>query len=634
MRIKLIVLITLGFITFVTGGYTCPFTDLKLVGESGSNITNLAAPTNLVARAVTKSRIDLSWADNSSNEFGFKVERRGQGEEVFFQVGTTGPSITKFSNTGVTAQGTYEYRILAYNIDGDSLPSNVSSSSNAPPSDPTNLAATPKSYTEVQLTWTDNSINETGFKIERSTDGFSFTMIKVVGASITTYSDTGLVPNTSYYYRVKGYSNLFGDSGYTSVVSASTFSTSDMVRTWGGTTIDRSNDLYLDPGANVYVTGKTKSFGVGNDDAFVLKYNSGGDVLWQRTWGESSNDEATAVGADSDGNVYIAGTTYSFDVRGSGTFLVQYDASGSVLWQKKWDGIMNDFIRGIGTSSGGIYLAGETNSNDIASRDTLAVKYNAGGSVQWAKSWGTSGTDSAYGIAVDSSDNIYICGETATMSGTDCVLLKYSGFGSLQWSKDWSHTGTERGRAVVVTSGGSSIYVVGQTNSDGAGNDDALILKYGSNGALIWEKTWGGINSDIAYGVAVDDTGTIYVTGMTSSFGASGAAFLLKYDSSGFIVEQKIWDGPAPDSGASVSADAYCIFVAGYTQNLATAGGWQDVIGTDSFIVGSLDQAGTGAETVLSAGIEQGGITGRTTTPTGSVSGGGGDDALLLRMRK
>lgn len=89
------------------------------------------------------------------------------------------------------------------------------------PTAPTNLSATAASSSQIDLAWTDNSSNEDGFKIERSTDGTNFSQIATVGSNTVSYSSTGLSANTTYYYRVRAY-NTGGDSNYSNTASATT----------------------------------------------------------------------------------------------------------------------------------------------------------------------------------------------------------------------------------------------------------------------------------------------------------------------------------------------------------------------------------------------------------------------------
>jgi Zn-dependent metalloprotease/transcriptional regulator CtsR len=182
-----------------------------------------AAPSNLSATPVTSSRIDLLWTDNASNEQGFKVERSTDGAN-FSQVALLGVNATAWSNTGLATGGTYTYRVRSYNGPNDSAPSNTATAAPLPaPNAPGNLVATPISGSRIDLAWTDTSAYEQGFKVERSTDGTTFTQIATVGANVTTYSSTSLASGTTYTFRVRAYDGP-NDSAWSNTASATTSS--------------------------------------------------------------------------------------------------------------------------------------------------------------------------------------------------------------------------------------------------------------------------------------------------------------------------------------------------------------------------------------------------------------------------
>ena len=186
-----------------------------------------AAPSTLTATALTQTTIRLDWVDNSSNENGFKVERSLNGS-TFVLVTTTGANEITFTDSGLTANTTYFYRVRGTNAGGDSAPSNLVSATTLPnpPSAPTALTGQLQVLTnpyslQVNLAWTDTSNNETGFKIERSTDGLTYGQITVVAAGSQSYADTTVTPDGTFSYRVVA-TNTGGDSATSNVVTVNT----------------------------------------------------------------------------------------------------------------------------------------------------------------------------------------------------------------------------------------------------------------------------------------------------------------------------------------------------------------------------------------------------------------------------
>ena len=185
-------------------------------------------PADLTATAVSSSQINLAWVDSATTEQGFKIERcTGAGCSNFTQIATVGANVTSYSNTGLAASTSYSYRVRAYNGGGDSAYSNTASAttqaSTSPPAAPSNLTALAVSSSQINLTWVDNASNETGFKIERCTGikCTNFAQIATTEANVTSFSNTGLLPKTTYRYRVQAY-NASGDSAYSNLVKATT----------------------------------------------------------------------------------------------------------------------------------------------------------------------------------------------------------------------------------------------------------------------------------------------------------------------------------------------------------------------------------------------------------------------------
>jgi len=174
-----------------------------------------AAPTNVVATAVSDARVDVTWSDNAINETGFQIERRQAGVGTFSVVATQPANSRSAQDATVAALTTYEYRVRAVRGAILSEFSNLAVAGTpaigAPPG-PTNLSVVASSRSVMNLSWTDNASNETGFRIERREAGLgAFSSLQLMAANSTAFTDTTAVTGTAYDYRVFA-TNAIGDS--------------------------------------------------------------------------------------------------------------------------------------------------------------------------------------------------------------------------------------------------------------------------------------------------------------------------------------------------------------------------------------------------------------------------------------
>ncbi len=176
----------------------------------------VAVPTNIECSA-TKNSITVRWVDNSNNEDGFKIYLDGSLNH------TTGPNETEYTITGLSAETWYKLEIEAYNsTDSSGLSDDVRVFTSDPPAAPTEAEAVVVSSSSIRANWKDNAGNETGYSVEKSTDGINYAEHAEVGANITTLLITGLSSNTQYWIRVRAL-NDSGYSGYSNVANAVTF---------------------------------------------------------------------------------------------------------------------------------------------------------------------------------------------------------------------------------------------------------------------------------------------------------------------------------------------------------------------------------------------------------------------------
>lgn len=184
------------------------------------------APSSLKI-TVNSNSISLTWNDNSDNEDGFKIYRKASDESSYDLVKTVSAGVESWTDTNVDKGTTYYYKVYAYNDSGNSdyITASGSLGSSDIPDAPSSLNLTVLSATSVKLTWTDNSSNESGFKIERKETGGTYSQIDQVGVGVTNYTDTGLSSATTYYYRIRAY-NSHGNSSYSTEKSITTTSQS------------------------------------------------------------------------------------------------------------------------------------------------------------------------------------------------------------------------------------------------------------------------------------------------------------------------------------------------------------------------------------------------------------------------
>ena len=282
-------------------------------------------------------------------------------------------------------------------------------------------------------------------------------------------------------------------------------------------------DLVIDSTDNVFVGGDVEPVNALNSYIALFKYNSSGDFQWSNiNFGTGGNtfNRGFGIALDSMGNIYITGRTSSYGEGGDDICLVKYNSSGVIQWYRTWGGINDDCAYTITLdSSENIYLAGYTESFGAGDIDIVLVKYDSSGVFQWYRIWGGAGADYANSIALDSSENIYLTGS----SNTDLCLVKYNSAGTYLWNKTSGFGGNDDGQDIIIDSL-DYIYLGGSVSSNGF---DMYLSKYDEDGNRLWDYMWGGSDFEMCLALTLISQSNIYLAGITDSYGAGDEDFSL-----------------------------------------------------------------------------------------------------------
>lgn len=306
----------------------------------------------------------------------------------------------------------------------------------------------------------------------------------------------------------------------------------------------------------------------------VSRSNSQVTQEWSQRYNGPVNefDGVRKMAVDNSGNVYITG-----DSKGAGTdydfCTIKYNSSGAQQWVQRYNGTGNgvDYPNSIAVDkSGNVYVTGISLGND-SGNDFLTIKYNSTGVQQWVQRYNySSGDDAAYDIALDTSGNVYVTGKSGTtaVSSDDYTTIKYNSAGIQQWVKRYNGPGNLNDVAFgLVVDASGNVYVTGSSAGSSL-SFDYLTLKYNSAGVQQWEKRFNGSfsNFDAAYAIKLDYSGNIYVTGAATGLGTLKDFLTIKYNALGTQVWARTYDAIShkDDYGTSLAVDSVGnVFVTG-----------------------------------------------------------------------
>ncbi|MHC1706873.1 MAG: SBBP repeat-containing protein [Bacteroidales bacterium] len=379
------------------------------------------------------------------------------------------------------------------------------------------------------------------------------------------------------------------------------------------TAVDSMGNIFVTGYYNGSITfGSTVLTSLGNTDIYLVKYDAYGGFQWARSAGGTNNDRPACIKLDGLGNIYLAGCFISpvitfgnislTNVWSYDAFIVKYDAGGNAVWARRAGENGGDYASDLVVSdvNGDIYLAGYFDSdsitfgsftlNNTGDYDIFLAKYDQNGNVIWARSATGEDADLAISIDLDPSGNLLVAGyfgmyapnsltiDSITLIGdtlSDIFMAKFNTQGEVMWAKVFGGSNEDE-LADMKSDISGNIFLTGIYGTDpiffdtvtlfNQGRADIFLAKLNNNGDVIWAERAGGTDTDIVYSLAIDSSGNSYITGDfqspvisfdTTAISLSGmrSIFLAEYDSGGNLAWAKSAGGNLQKFSYSVATD-------------------------------------------------------------------------------
>jgi hypothetical protein len=336
-------------------------------------------------------------------------------------------------------------------------------------------------------------------------------------------------------------------------------------RTYGGAISEWGESVQATSDGGYIIAGLAFTGGPATADAYLIKTDASGDTVWTRNYGGTGHDVGKSVQQTSDRGYIVAGFSFAVGAYYADAYLMKVYANGDTVWTRKYSGAGGDGAFSVQqTSDGGYVFAGETSSFSADSTDVLLVKTDADGDTVWMRTYGGPGWESGYSVQQTTDGGYIVAGFTNSFGAGlgDVYLIKTGAEGDTVWTRTYGGPGWDGGYSVQITSDGGYI-IAGLTNSFGAGDYDAYLIKTDEYGDTLWTRTFGGTSHDDGMSVQQTSDGGYIIAGYTGSFGAGGFdVYLIRTDAYGDMVWTAAYGGTGQDVGHSVqetSAGKYII---------------------------------------------------------------------------
>lgn len=322
-------------------------------------------------------------------------------------------------------------------------------------------------------------------------------------------------------------------------------------KTFGGSQDDIGEWVEQTSDGGYIVAGRTGILAGWQLDALLIKTDANGNMSWNKTFGGSVGDWIECVQQTSDGGYILGGTTIPYGAGDKDWWLIKTDSNGNKVWDKTFGGSSLEVMqRAYQTTDGGYILVGNTFTFSAGGGDIWLIKTDTNGSQVWSRTFGGIYDEYGYDVQQTTDEGYIIAGLTYSYGAGngDAWLIKTDLNGNKIWNRTFGGSGSDWGHSVRQTSDGDYI-IGGATASSGAGLRDAWVIKTDSSGTALWTKTYGGSNNDQCQTVEQTSDGGYIISGTKDD--GPGDFWLIKADTNGNELWNKTFGGSGVDSGRS-----------------------------------------------------------------------------------
>lgn len=330
-------------------------------------------------------------------------------------------------------------------------------------------------------------------------------------------------------------------------------------RTYGGSREDKANAVVALPDGGFAVAGNTRSHGgMFRDDAWVLRLDRRGEQMWSRTFGGADTDQVYGLTATADGGLVLIGHTRSEGAGESDIWLLKLDRAGDPVWQRVLGGPENDRGHGIAVTADGHLLAsGFVTHAPKEGRQAWVARFDPNGALLWERVFpsvaghaeGSQTLAAANGDAI-ATGHKYFGGET----GYDLWLARLTPAGDILFDRTYGNDVLDAGTALVATPD-DGVLVVGAAAPRRIGRSNAWVVRFDAAGEIIWDRTFGGGRSDLAWAaLALGEDGYVALASTASQGQGSTDAWLIRLSGDGTVLWERVYGGRLWDRPTAMAA--------------------------------------------------------------------------------